>query len=84
MSQKKHIAALDIGSTQVIVAIGSISAEGSLEIIGVGTAPNTGVRQGIVVNIESTTESILKAKEEAELMAGLSVGSVYLLSLIHI
>ncbi|MFN8791344.1 MAG: cell division protein FtsA [Bdellovibrionales bacterium] len=64
------VAGLDIGSTKVSLAIAAIRPEGHLEIVGLGTAPNTGLKHGIIVNIEATTEAILKAKEEAELMAG--------------
>lgn len=71
------IAALDIGTTKVSLAIG-ISQGESIDIIGVGEAPSMGIRQGVVVNIESTAESIRKAREEAELMAGVKVESVWL------
>lgn len=82
MSQNKIgsqsvIAGLDIGTTKVVCVIGNPGPEG-LEIVGVGQAPNTGVRHGVVVNIDATAEAIKKAKDEAELMSGLSVGSVWL------
>ena len=57
------LAGLDIGSTKVCFVIGTVNPEGKIEVAGVGTAPNTGIRQGVVVNIEATTESIKKAKE---------------------
>ncbi|WP_413295165.1 cell division protein FtsA [Bdellovibrio sp. HCB185ZH] len=71
------LAGLDIGSTKVCFVIGTVNPEGKIEVAGVGTAPNTGIRQGVVVNIEATTDSIKKAKEEAELMSGYSVGEVW-------
>ena len=71
------VAGLDIGSTKVSLAIAAIRPEGHLEIVGLGTAPNTGLKHGIIVNIEATTEAILKAKEEAELMAGYSAPPVW-------
>ena len=71
------IAGLDIGSTKVAFVIGTISAEGQIEIAGIGQAPNSGIRQGVVVNIEATTESIRKAKEEAELMSGYQITDVW-------
>lgn len=71
------VAALDIGTTKVACAIGVLGKE-NVEVIGVGQAPNTGMRQGVVVNIEAATESITKAKEEAELMAGHQIDSVWL------
>ncbi|MGZ3773505.1 MAG: cell division protein FtsA [Pseudobdellovibrionaceae bacterium] len=71
------LAGLDIGSTKVSFVIGTVNPDGKIEVAGVGTAPNTGIRQGVVVNIEATTESIKKAKEEAELMSGYSVSEVW-------
>lgn len=71
------IAGLDIGSTKVAFVIGTISTEGQIEIAGIGQAPNSGIRQGVVVNIEATTESIRKAKEEAELMSGYQITEVW-------
>lgn len=72
-----YLAALDIGSTKVVFSIAQAIADG-IEVIGVGVVPHLGVKQGAVVNIESTTEAILKAKEEAELMAGTEVNEVFL------
>lgn len=71
------LAGLDIGSTKVCFVIGTVNPEGKIDVAGVGTAPNTGIRQGVVVNIEATTESIKKAKEEAELMSGYNVAEVW-------
>ncbi|NUN04244.1 MAG: cell division protein FtsA [Bdellovibrio sp.] len=71
------LAGLDIGSTKVSFVIGTVNSDGKIEVAGIGTAPNTGIRQGVVVNIEATTESIKKAKEEAELMSGYSVSEVW-------
>jgi cell division protein FtsA len=78
-TKPKHavLAGLDIGSTKVCFVIGIINPDGKLEVAGVGKAPNTGIRQGVVVNIEATTESIKKAKEEAELMSGYTVSEVW-------
>lgn len=71
------IAGLDIGTTKVTCAVGRFEND-RLDIIGVGTAPNSGVRHGVVVNIDSTTDAIVKAKEEAELMAGQRIEHVWL------
>ena len=71
------LAGLDIGSTKVSFVIGTVYSDGKIEVAGIGTAPNTGIRQGVVVNIEATTESNKKAKEEAELMSGYSVSEVW-------
>jgi cell division protein FtsA len=70
------IAGLDIGSTKVCVMVARLTETGT-EIIGVGMAPSHGLRKGVVVNIDSTTESIVKAIEEAELMAGVEIKDVW-------
>jgi cell division protein FtsA len=73
----KHIAALDIGTTEVRAVVGEIIEGDKLEIIGVGRAPSRGVRKGVVVNIEATVEAIKQAAGEAEMMSGLPIDSVY-------
>ncbi|MDR2733591.1 MAG: cell division protein FtsA [Spirochaetota bacterium] len=68
---------LDIGTTKVSVVVGERDVNGNIEIKGVGTAPSNGLRKGVVVNIDATVDSIRKAIEEAELMAGLTIKDVY-------
>jgi cell division protein FtsA len=70
------IVGLDIGTTKVAAVIGEVTAAG-IDIIGVGTSPSEGLRQGVVVNIEATTNSIAQAVQEAEQMAAVEVQSVY-------
>jgi cell division protein FtsA len=70
------IVGLDIGTTKICCVVGEVS-QGEVNIIGIGTHPSIGLRKGVVVNIESTVESIKKAVEEAELMAGCEISSVY-------
>lgn len=72
------LASLDIGSTSVKLVYSTVNSEGEIEVVGVGTAPNAGLKQGVVVNIEATTESIRKAKEEAELMSGYTTTDVWI------
>ena len=76
-NRNQIIAALDVGSTKVVIAIAAYS-QGDVEVIGVGKAENTGVRQGLIVNMAETQAAILEAKEEAELMAGVKLSQVYL------
>lgn len=64
--------------SQVPVIASLPTGDLQLEIVGLGTAPSNGIRQGVVVNVESTIEAIAKAREEAELMAGYRVQDVYL------
>lgn len=74
--QKDIIVGLDIGTTKICAVVGEAS-DGDINIIGIGTHPSIGLRKGVVVNIESTVDSIKKAVEEAELMAGCEISSVY-------
>src|SRR5438128_12572328 len=70
------VAGLDVGTTKICCVIVEWSPAGSLEIIGVGTSPSRGLRKGVVVNIDSTVESIKQAVGEAEAMAGVETASV--------
>jgi cell division protein FtsA len=70
------IVGLDIGTTKVAAIIGEVTENG-VDIIGVGTCPSEGLRQGVVVNIEATTNSIAQAVQEAEQMAAVEVQSVF-------
>jgi cell division protein FtsA len=74
--QENIIVGLDVGTTKICTVVGEVSG-GDINIIGIGTHPSIGLRKGVVVNIESTVESIQKAVEEAELMAGCEISSVY-------
>ncbi len=74
--QGEIVVGLDIGTTKICAVVGEVSG-GDINIIGIGTHPSIGLRKGVVVNIESTVESIKKAVEEAELMAGCEISSVY-------
>lgn len=77
MAKKDDIVVgLDIGTTKICAIVGENKKDG-VEIIGIGTHPSRGLRKGVVVNIESTVESIKKAVEEAELMAGCEINKVY-------
>ncbi len=76
-SEKNLIVGLDIGTSKVVAIVGEITPEGSIEVIGIGSHPSRGLKKGVVVNIESTVHSIQRAIEEAELMAGCQIHSVY-------
>lgn len=71
------IVGLDIGTSKVVAIVGEIGEDGSIEVIGIGSHPSRGLKKGVVVNIESTVQSIQRAVEEAELMAGCQIESVY-------
>ncbi|MBN1614108.1 MAG: cell division protein FtsA [Deltaproteobacteria bacterium] len=70
------IVGLDIGTTKTCAVVGEITNTG-IDIIGIGSNPSEGLRRGVVVNIESTVDSIKKAIEEAEHMSGCEIGSVF-------
>ena len=76
-SEKNLIVALDVGTSKVVVIVGEVNAENGIEIIGIGSHPSRGLKKGVVVNIESTVQSIQRAVEEAELMAGCQIHSVH-------
>jgi len=75
--EKNLIVGLDIGTSKVVAIVGEIKPEREIEIIGIGSHPSRGLKKGVVVNIESTVQSIQRAVEEAELMAGCEIHSVH-------
>ena len=75
--QMQRIVALDIGTNKIAAIVANVNAQGELEIIGIGTHQSRGLKKGVVVNIDSTVQSIQRAVEEAELMSGCEIDSVY-------
>jgi cell division protein FtsA len=71
------IVGLDIGTSKVVALVAEVAPDGTVEVLGVGSHPSRGLKKGVVVNIESTVQSIQRAVEEAELMAGCEIRSVY-------
>jgi cell division protein FtsA len=69
---------LDIGTSKVVVAIGERNEKGIIEITGVGSSPSSGIRKGVVVNIEATIKAITEAIEAAEVMSGQEVSSCWI------
>ncbi len=74
---KNLVVGLDIGTSKVIAIVGEVSPDAGIEVVGIGSHPSRGMKKGVVVNIESTVQSIQRAVEEAELMAGCQINSVY-------
>jgi len=70
------IVGLDIGTTKICAVVGEIRGE-DVDVIGVGIHPSVGLRRGVVVNIESTVESIRGAIRDAEKMAGCEISAVF-------
>jgi cell division protein FtsA len=71
------IVGLDLGTTKVCAIVGEVKEGGQVDVIGLGISPSNGLKKGVVVNIDSTVESIRKAVKEAELMAGVEINAVY-------
>lgn len=74
---KDLLVGIDIGTSKVVTLVGEATADGKLNVIGFGTHPSQGLKRGVVVNIESTVQSIQRSVEDAELMAGCEIFSAY-------
>lgn len=77
MGKTNWVVGLDIGTTKVCAIVGEPTEAGGIDIVGIGTHPSKGLRKGVVVNIEATVNSIRRAIEEAELMAGGEITQAY-------
>ncbi len=77
LRSENTVVGLDVGTTKICAIIGEINAEGTVDVIGLGTSPSKGLRRGVVVNIDHTVASIRKAVDDAELMAGCRADVVY-------
>ena len=76
-TEDKYIVALDIGTSKVCALVGEINDRGLVEIIGKGTSPMKGTRRGNIINLDQAIDAVKKAVDEAEVMAGLQIESVY-------
>jgi cell division protein FtsA len=76
-NDKRLIVGLDIGTSKIAAIVAEVSSDGDVEIIGMGKHAARGMKKGVVINIESTVQSIKRAVEEAELMAGCEIHSVF-------
>lgn len=77
VEENNMIVGLDIGTSKVVAIVGKRGDDGQIEIVGIGSHPSKGLKRGVVVNIETTVQAIQRAVEEAELMAGCQIHSVY-------
>ena len=80
MSRKEDqslIVGLDIGTSKVVAVVGEVRPDGTIDVVGAGAHPARGLKKGVVVNIESTVQSIQRAVDAAERMAGCKIHSVY-------
>src|ERR687891_2738313 len=76
--RERYLVGLDVGTSKVCAVVGESLDDGSLDIVGIGVAESRGIKRGVVVNVDTAVDSIKKAIEEAELMAGVEVDSVHL------
>ena len=76
-SLKELIVGVDIGTSKIVTLVGQVQNDNRIQIIGLGTHPSRGLKRGVVVDIESTIQSIQRASEEAELMAGCQIHSAF-------
>ena len=74
---KDLIVGIDIGTSKVVTLVGEMTTDGKLNVIGFGSHPSQGLKRGVVVNIESTVQSIQRSVEDAELMVGCEIYSAY-------
>ncbi len=75
---ERYVVGLDIGTSKVCTVVGELQDEGGVDVIGLGVAESKGLKRGVVVNLDAAVESIKRSIEEAELMAGVEIGSVHL------
>src|SRR5262249_16107285 len=73
----RYVVGLDVGTHKVCAIVAEITDEGRLDVIGIGQAESKGLRKGVVINLEATVDAIKRVLEEAELMAGVEIGSAY-------
>jgi cell division protein FtsA len=76
-TDKSLVVGLDIGTSKIVAIVGEIQPDGGVEVIGLGSHASRGLKRGMVVDIESTEQSIQRAVEEAELMADCEIHSVF-------
>ena len=76
-SDNNLIVGLDIGTSKVVAIVADVLPDGKIDIVGIGSHPSRGMKKGVVVNIDATVQSVQRAVEEAELMAGCQIHSVY-------
>jgi len=76
--RERYLVGLDVGTSRVTAVVGESPDDGTLDVVGIGVAESRGIKRGVVVNVDAAVDSIKKAIEEAELMAGVEIDSVHL------
>jgi cell division protein FtsA len=75
--ESKHVAAIDIGTTKIVAIVGQLNENGKLDVLGMSKTPSTGVKRGVVLNIEETVNAIRTTIEEVQKQANISVSDVF-------
>jgi cell division protein FtsA len=75
--EKSLVVGLDVGTSKIVAIVGEMQSDGSVEVIGIGSHPSRGLKRGVIVDMTSTEQAIQRAVEEAELMAGCQIHSVF-------
>ncbi len=75
--EKSLVVGLDVGTSKIVAIVGEMQSDGSVEVIGLGSHPSRGLKRGVIVDMASTEQAIQRAVEEAELMAGCEIHSVF-------
>lgn len=76
--KERYLVGLDVGTSKVCVIVGEISGDHAPDVVGLGVAESKGIKRGVVVNLEEAVDSIKRAIEEAELMAGVEIDNVHI------
>ncbi|MEJ8569603.1 cell division protein FtsA [Elongatibacter sediminis] len=76
-NEKSLVVGLDVGTSKIVAIVGEVQADGNVEVIGLGSHPSRGLKRGVIVDMASTEQAIQRAVEEAELMAGCEIHSVF-------
>src|SRR5688500_13263250 len=76
--RERYLVGHGVGTSSVVCVVGESLDDGSLDVVGIGVAESKGIRRGVVVNLEAAVDSIKRAVDEAELMAGIEIDSVHL------
>ena len=76
--KNRYLVGLDVGTSKVCAIVGEVLDDQTLDIVGIGVAESRGIRRGVIVNLEAAVDSIKKAVDEAELMAGVEIDGVHL------
>ena len=77
MEREAVLVGIDVGTTKVCALIGEVSRDGRLTIMGHGTVPASGLKKGVVVNIDQTVRSIADAVERAERLSGWKIDRAF-------